>query len=194
MVKGIIMSEIEAMSRLMHDAANNYHEDSPSLGERIVPWEELSERSRSRYQHVATAIVASLTPKAKQGGTNSFKMPEPSEEETVLVDDVFRILGCKDPLTKPFIAGILQCVRMFDHKQQRYGCGNIAAFGEHGVLVRSHDKMARLINLTRTGQEPADETKDDTWGDLATYAIIALMCRWGWWPGVPAREAKEVSK
>ncbi len=118
---------------------------------------------------------------------NGFSRPSDIDKAT-LVNDIFKALECKDELTKRFISAAIQTIRVFDTKQQRYGAANIASFGEFGVLVRSHDKMARLANLHRTSQEPKDETKDDTWGDLATYAIIALMCRWGWWPGVPARE------
>ena len=120
---------------------------------------------------------------------NSFKKPEQENVENTMIDVIYKNLGCQDPLTRRFIAATLVMVRVFDHKQRRYGPGNIAAFGEQGVLVRVHDKLARLVNLWRTGQEPADETKDDSWGDLATYAVIALMCRWGWWPQVePAKK------
>lgn len=122
---------------------------------------------------------------------NSFQKPETtSESREDLIEKIMTVTGCKDPLTERFIEIALRAIQVFDHKQQRYGCGNIAAFGEQGVLVRSHDKLARLINLHKTGQEPADETRDDTWGDLANYSLIALMCRWGWWPGVPAREPR----
>jgi hypothetical protein len=116
---------------------------------------------------------------------NSFNIPaDPTADDLALADDLHARLQCGDPLTKRFILVCIKAIKIFDHKQQRYGPANIAAFGEYGVLVRLHDKLARLINLTRTGQEPKDETRDDSWGDAMVYSAISLMCRWGWWPGV----------
>lgn len=119
---------------------------------------------------------------------NGFKNPDEDGHDAArlvsLADTIFENLGLKDPLTRRFIAAALQCVRVYDYKQGKYGPGNIAKFGERGVLVRVSDKLERMINLHKTEQEPDDETRDDTWGDMATYALIALMCRWGWWPGV----------
>ena len=69
-------------------------------------------------------------------------------------------------------------------KQRDYGPGNIADFGDFGVLVRANDKMSRLKNLYKTGDAPRNETVDDSWGDLANYAVIALMVRRGIW-GLP---------
>lgn len=69
-------------------------------------------------------------------------------------------------------------------KQHDYGPGNILDFGDQGVLVRANDKMARLKNLYKSGDAPANETVDDSWLDLANYAVIALMVRKGYW-GLP---------
>lgn len=70
--------------------------------------------------------------------------------------------------------------------QPSYGPGNISAFGERGCLIRANDKMQRLIRLVwqEVPNPLEDETIEDTWLDLANYAIIALMCRRGHWPGV----------
>ena len=63
-------------------------------------------------------------------------------------------------------------------KQHDYGHGNILAFGEFGVLVRTNDKVARLTNLV--GKEGITEPRVDAWRDIAGYAIIALMLERGW--------------
>lgn len=60
-------------------------------------------------------------------------------------------------------------------KQRDYGKANILDFGEFGVLVRLNDKVARLKNLQ--GKDPHNESTEDTWKDIAGYAIIALMLR-----------------
>ena len=69
-------------------------------------------------------------------------------------------------------------------KQLDYGPGNILDFGDLGVLVRANDKMARLRNLYKSGEAPRHETVDDSWLDLANYAVIAMMVRRGYW-GLP---------
>lgn len=72
---------------------------------------------------------------------------------------------------------------LFASKQKSYGRGNIARFGEKGVLIRVSDKLERLIRLVWKGVEnPLNkETVDDTWQDIGVYSIIALMCRKGKW-------------
>lgn len=62
-------------------------------------------------------------------------------------------------------------------KQQDYGYRNILDFAELGCLVRANDKICRLKNLV--DKEPENEKVDDSWADLAGYAIIALMLRRG---------------
>lgn len=68
---------------------------------------------------------------------------------------------------------------MIANKHSDYGESNILDFGELGILVRANDKISRLKNLEeRTIDQPKiQETIDDTWADLAGYAIIALMLR-----------------
>lgn len=72
-------------------------------------------------------------------------------------------------------------------KQHDYGHSNILDFGEFGVLVRANDKIARLKNLLKGGTVPLNESIEDSWGDLANYAIIALMVRRDWFK-LPLRE------
>ena len=99
---------------------------------------------------------------------------------------VFQDLQCTEPLTIEFIQQVLESITLFDKKQHDYGNANIAAFGEKGVLVRANDKMARLINLSRTccmaDEKANNESLDDSWRDLSIYGTIALMVRQGVWP------------
>ena len=60
-------------------------------------------------------------------------------------------------------------------KQKDYGKNNILDFGEFGILVRVNDKISRLKNLSKSGSEPKNESIDDTWKEVAGYAIIALI-------------------
>lgn len=84
------------------------------------------------------------------------------------------------------LAYAMECKRLFEvfkAKQKSYGRGNISAFGERGVLIRSSDKIQRLIRMVwQSIPNPLnDESIDDSWGDLSVYGIIALLCRKGIW-------------
>jgi hypothetical protein len=67
-------------------------------------------------------------------------------------------------------------------KQHDYGKGNIlkSPVGvELGILVRLGDKLNRLANLLQNKEKPNNESLDDSWRDVAGYALIALMYRSG---------------
>lgn len=67
------------------------------------------------------------------------------------------------------VAGMLRV------KHHDYGEDNLRTFGELGILVRASDKVARLKNLLDKETQVADESRADTWRDLAGYAIQALI-------------------
>jgi hypothetical protein len=60
-------------------------------------------------------------------------------------------------------------------KQHDYGHENIARFGRLGLLVRVHDKIARLENLLGTGSSPNHESIEDNVVDVIGYSIVAAM-------------------
>jgi len=63
-------------------------------------------------------------------------------------------------------------------KHMDYGPANIAnapGGALNGVAVRLHDKIARLANLLKTGNEPNHETIYDTLLDIANYGIIGML-------------------
>ena len=60
-------------------------------------------------------------------------------------------------------------------KQRDYGHQNIARFGRQGLMVRLHDKVARLENLLSSGQMPNNESVEDNIVDLVGYSCIAMM-------------------
>ena len=63
-------------------------------------------------------------------------------------------------------------------KQHDYGHDNILAFREQGLIVRLWDKVARLKNLLWVNpREAKNESIEDTFTDIAGYAIIGLMLR-----------------
>ena len=82
-------------------------------------------------------------------------------------------------------------------KHQDYGPMNIAGAPGgpmNGLRVRMYDKLARLNNLVDSGDTPNYESIEDTFLDLANYAIIGLLVQRGQWEGLPdLDEAKKSS-
>jgi hypothetical protein len=69
-------------------------------------------------------------------------------------------------------------------KHKDYGPKNIAdapGGALNGLRVRIHDKTARINNLIDSGAKPENESLEDSFKDLANYAIIALMVLRGQW-------------
>jgi len=60
-------------------------------------------------------------------------------------------------------------------KQGDYGPNNIARFGHSGLLLRLHDKVARLENLVSQGREAQNESLHDTYLDIVGYSVIGMM-------------------
>lgn len=73
-----------------------------------------------------------------------------------------------------------ELLETFIQKHKDYGKGNILSLEELGIAFRETEKVERLKNLLMKSQDPANESIDDTWTDVAVYAVIALMFRRGW--------------
>jgi hypothetical protein len=72
-------------------------------------------------------------------------------------------------------------------KQEDYGPLNIALApggAMNGLRVRMYDKLARLNNMADKGATPNYESIEDTFIDLANYAIIGLLAQRGQWEGI----------
>jgi hypothetical protein len=52
----------------------------------------------------------------------------------------------------------------------------------NGLRVRMWDKLARINNLVESGVEPENESLEDSFKDMANYAIIGLLVLRGKWP------------
>ncbi len=115
-------------------------------------------------------------------------------DQVQFAKEVWEHLGCKDPLTKKFIEVVFVAIKVFDWKQSQYGSGNIRRAGARGVVTRLGDKVSRLENLMAKNESPVEEPIEDSFGDSGNYGLIGLMCRWGWWPGVPAATEQEEAK
>lgn len=65
--------------------------------------------------------------------------------------------------------------RVLVRKQRDYGPENIRRFGRQGLMIRLHDKVARLENLDGGGRAPENESVVDTFLDIIGYCTIGIM-------------------
>lgn len=73
---------------------------------------------------------------------------------------------------------------MFLKKHKDYGKGNILSVKELGISMRITEKIERLKNLLLKEQldpksKPKNESVEETWTDVAVYAVLALLVRRG---------------
>jgi len=73
-----------------------------------------------------------------------------------------------------------ELLEMFLKKHKDYGKGNILSIKELGIAFRVAEKIERLKNLYMKQDAPANESIEETWEDIATYAIIAVLYKRGW--------------
>tara|TARA_R110000765_G_scaffold228237_2_gene331924 strand:+ start:1050 stop:1550 length:501 start_codon:yes stop_codon:yes gene_type:complete len=69
----------------------------------------------------------------------------------------------------------VETVETLCSKQRDYGPNNIARFGHSGLLLRLHDKVARLENLLAQGRDAQNESLHDTYLDIVGYSVIGVM-------------------
>ena len=69
-------------------------------------------------------------------------------------------------------------------KHKDYGPKNISEApggALNGLRVRMHDKLARINNLYDSTSNPEHESLEDSFKDMANYAIIGLLVLRGQW-------------
>lgn len=92
-------------------------------------------------------------------------------------------------LDDAFEAVCQEMLETFLQKHKDYGKGNILSIQELGIAFREAEKVERLRNLLlKPGEKPANESIDDTWIDIAVYAVIAMMYRRGWFQELEAKQ------
>jgi hypothetical protein len=137
----------------------------------------------------AQAIAPSdLPPPLSQAEIRTYPKIDEIPAQTVIpaqrpptLEEIARFLNLKTQAAINAFHIAVENIQLLDSKQLDYGPGNIAAFGELGVLVRSNDKIERLKNLHRTGKTAHNESADDSWMDLANYGLIAQLIRRNLW-------------
>ncbi len=82
-------------------------------------------------------------------------------------------------LDAAFSQQLEELLKTFISKHKDYGKDNILDTGELGIAFRINDKVKRLQNLLCNNRPPKNENIDDTWLDIAVYAVIAILLRRG---------------
>jgi len=93
---------------------------------------------------------------------------------------------------KVFMETIMRMYRLHLDKNRDYSPANILGTGEIGLITRLWDKMARLLSLSGFqirikdsqyvgSREAVNESIDDSYLDLANYAVIGRLLRMGYW-------------
>ena len=83
-----------------------------------------------------------------------------------------------------------ELTQLFTRKYKDYGKENIMEIKELGIAFRITEKLSRLKNLLMQNKEPEFESLEETWKDIATYAIIAIMYKRGWFKKLELKEKK----
>lgn len=88
----------------------------------------------------------------------------------------------KDPkyLNEAFEKVYDEALKMFIKKHKDYGKDNILDMGELGIAFRISEKSNRIKHLLMNKRVPNHESLDDSWIDIAVYAIIAVLLKRGW--------------
>lgn len=90
-------------------------------------------------------------------------------------------------LDEAFDIVLSEVKEMFLKKHKDYGKGNILSLKELGIAFREAEKIERLKNLLMNNKEPANESIDETWVDIATYAVLAILYNKGWFEELDVR-------
>ena len=113
---------------------------------------------------IFNTIVPAPREAAGTADSKKFKKPEPKDLDKDV--DLFLI---QEMITATLV-----------RKQHDYGHENIARFGRQGLLVRVHDKIARLKNLSRPDRDAKNEAIEDTYMDIIGYCAIGMMWERNW--------------
>jgi len=95
----------------------------------------------------------------------------------------------KKMMNDPFVVDVdntlNELASLLISKHKDYGPKNISLSPGgplNGLRVRMWDKLARINNLVDKGASPEHESLEDSFKDMANYAIIGLLVLQGRWP------------
>jgi len=103
-----------------------------------------------------------------------------------LQEAIVDTLEIQTDMGREIVKVALECVKLFDDKQQDYGSTNISASGEIGIAVRIQDKASRMRHILLKGMRGEtgvkNEPLEDTYQDVANYGMIGMLLNRKVWP------------
>ncbi len=90
-------------------------------------------------------------------------------------------MNYENEITNEIQKEFIRATALFDKKHSDYGKNNISISGQIGIVVRMMDKLARIQNLLKKGNDPNYESMDDSWDDMMNYAAIGKLIGNGKW-------------
>ena len=100
-------------------------------------------------------------------------------------EEIKQILGVKTQMGEEIIRVALECIELFDRKQQDYGSENMLISGELGVACRLQDKSSRirhlLVKRLKGDSEVNYESLEDAYVDVANIGMIGVLLSRGVW-------------
>lgn len=94
-------------------------------------------------------------------------------------------LDIKTDMGREIVKVALECMKLFDDKQQDYGSANIQMSGELGVACRLQDKASRIRHILMK-QLKGDtkinyESLEDAYIDVANIGMIGMLLSRNLW-------------
>ena len=94
-------------------------------------------------------------------------------------------LELKTDMGREIVKVALECMKLFDDKQQDYGSANISMSGELGVACRLQDKASRirhiLIKQLKGDTKINYESLEDAYIDVANIGMIGMLLNRDLW-------------
>lgn len=94
-------------------------------------------------------------------------------------------LEIQTDMGREIIKAALECIKLFDNKQQDYGSANILMSGELGVACRLQDKASRirhiLIKQLKGDTKINYESLEDAYIDVANIGMIGMLLSRNLW-------------
>ena len=94
-------------------------------------------------------------------------------------------LELKTDMGREIVKAALECMKLFDDKQQDYGSANISMSGELGVACRLQDKASRirhiLIKQLKGDTKINYESLEDAYIDVANIGMIGMLLSRNLW-------------